>query len=68
LSDNEILSIDLEVPLKKYTVTRFIFAVILWISQIALSASAQQPQSLTNRGKQGTRLAIFPESLGIGSR
>ena len=34
--------------MKKYTVTRFIFAVILWISQIVLSALAQQPQSLTN--------------------
>jgi hypothetical protein len=43
-----------EVPLKKHRVTRFIFAVILWISQIVLSALAQQPPSLTDRAyKEG---------------
>ena len=35
--------------MKKHPATRFIFAVIMWISQIVLSALAQQPGSLTNR-------------------
>ena len=35
--------------MNKHRITRFIFAIILWISQIILSALAQQPGSLTNR-------------------
>ena len=49
IPDHEIILIPQEVPTKKHTVTRFIFAVILGISQTVLFVLAQQPKSLTDR-------------------